>query len=104
MFLNYNGGVSFGEAVTRFTPTTISGGGVPMIAPFWADVDIRNDTPPPGPNPGTNLIWWDLDPATKTFTATWDDVGYYAGHNDKTNAFQLRLVGKDTPGPQRKRM
>ncbi len=96
LFLNYNGSISFSSGITSFSPTTISGNtSVPIIAPFWADVDIRNTT---DPSPGTNLIWWDLDVANKTFTATWDDVGYYSQHNDKTNAFQLRLVGKDTPG------
>jgi len=96
LYLNYNGSISFGSGITSFSPTTISGNtSVPIIAPFWADVDIRNTT---DPSPGTNLIWWDLDFASRTFTATWDDVGYYSQHNDKTNAFQLRLVGKDTPG------
>ena len=96
LYLNYNGSISFGSGITSFSPTTISGNtSVPIIAPFWADVDIRNTT---DPSPGTNLIWWDLDHANRTFTATWDDVGYYSQHNDKTNAFQLRLVGKDTPG------
>ena len=94
LYLNYNGSISFGSGISTFSPTTISGNtNVPIIAPFWADVDTRNDA-----NPNSNLVWWDLDPATKTFTATWHNVGYYSQHVDKTNAFQLRLVGKDTPG------
>src|SRR5262245_21120571 len=61
LWLNYNGSVSFGSAVTAFSPTTITGsGGVRIIAPFWGDVDIRNTK---DPTPGTNLIWWDLDVA-----------------------------------------
>ncbi len=96
LYLNYNGSISFGSGITSFSPTTISGNtSVPIIAPFWADVDIRNTK---DPHPGTNQIWWDLDVANKTFTATWDNVGYFNQHNDKTNDFQLRLVGKDTPG------
>lgn len=49
-------------------------------------------TPTPGGNSaGTNLTWYDLDPANGTLTVTWDDVGYFAAHTDKLNAFQLEL-------------
>lgn len=49
-------------------------------------------TPTPGGNSrGTNLTWYDLDPATGTITITWDDVGYFSTHTDKLNAFQLQL-------------
>jgi len=47
---------------------------------------------PSGNSTGSNLVWYDLDPDTQTITVTWDDVGYYSGHQDKTNAFQLQLV------------
>jgi Ca2+-binding RTX toxin-like protein len=64
-----------------------------MIAPFFADVDTRGGTdlpPTPGGNStGSNEVYYDLDPATGTITITWDDVGYFGGHTDKLNAFQL---------------
>lgn len=44
-----------------------------------------------GNSTGSNLVWYDLDPDTQTITVTWDDVGYYSEHIDKTNAFQLQL-------------
>ncbi|MEN4045909.1 nidogen-like domain-containing protein [Sulfurimonas sp. NWX367] len=44
-----------------------------------------------GNSTGSNLVWYDLDPDTQTITVTWDDVGYYNEHMDKTNAFQLQL-------------
>lgn len=46
---------------------------------------------PDGNSTGSNLVWYDLDTDTKTITVTWDDVGYYSYHKDKTNAFQLQL-------------
>jgi len=47
---------------------------------------------PEGNSTGSNLVWYDLNPDTNTITVTWDDVGYYSYHQDKTNAFQLQLV------------
>ena len=44
-----------------------------------------------GTSTGSNLLWYDLDPVSKTFTATWDDVGYYSGQTNKLNAFQLSI-------------
>lgn len=44
-----------------------------------------------GNSTGSNLVWYDLDTDTQTITVTWDDVGYYNYHIDKTNAFQLQL-------------
>jgi len=44
-----------------------------------------------GNSTGSNLVWYDLDTDAKTITVTWDDVGYYDEHMDKTNAFQLQL-------------
>ena len=41
---------------------------------------------------GSNTVYWDLEPVNHVFTVTWDDVGYYSGHNDKLDAFQLRLI------------
>jgi len=44
-----------------------------------------------GNSTGSNLVWYDLDTEAQTITVTWDDVGYYDEHMDKTNAFQLQL-------------
>jgi hypothetical protein len=56
-------------------------------------------TPTPGgTSTGSNLLWYDLDPTTKTFTATWDDVGYYNTHTNKLNAFQLSIQEIDAQG------
>ncbi len=97
LYLNNNGSVTFAQPTGTYTPSAISGGtGNPIIAPFWADVDTRGapgNVTPGGTSTGANMLWYDLNSATHTFTATWDDVGYYSYHVDKPNAFQLQLIG-----------
>ena len=95
LYLNNNGSVTFNAATGNFTPTAITGStSNPIIAAFWADIDTRGGAVTPtsgGTSAGTNLLWYDLDPVTHTFTATWDDVGYYSGQTNKLNAFQLSI-------------
>ncbi|MGE0576483.1 Calx-beta domain-containing protein [Reyranella sp.] len=102
LFLNYNGSVTFGSALEEYTPTAITASSnIPIIAPFWADTDTRSGTTaasPGGTSTGSNLVWYDLDATGHTFTATWDDVGYYDEHLDKLNAFQLQLIAVGTSG------
>ena len=102
IWINTNGNVTFGSALSQYTPSGITGGSTPMIAPFFADVDTRN-TNVPGPTPGgtstgANLVYWDLDEDAGIFTVTWDDVGYYSQSNDKLNAFQLQIVKRGDNG------
>ena len=94
-WLNNNGSVTFNAATSSFTPSSITGStSNPIIAAFWADIDTRGGevtATPGGTSTGSNLLWYDLDAVTHTFTATWDDVGYYGSHTDKLNAFQLSI-------------
>jgi hypothetical protein len=96
IYINNNGNITFAAPLSTFTPFSLTGAtSNPMIAPFFADVDTRG-SPVPGPTPGgnstgSNLVYYDLDPATGTITITWDDVGYYGSHTDKLNAFQLLI-------------
>lgn len=97
LYVNTNGNVTFSSGLSGFTPQSIGTGYTyPIIAPFWADVDTRNTTTTNqsegGTSTGSNLVWYDIDATTGTFTVTWDDVGYYNSHNDKVNAFQLQLI------------
>ena len=56
-------------------------------------------TPSPGgTSTGSNLVWYDVDVANRTFTATWDDVGSYNSQTNKVNAFQLSIVEIDNLG------
>jgi Ca2+-binding RTX toxin-like protein len=106
VYVNNNGNITFGNSLSEYTPTSIGENFQdPIIAPFWGDVDTRNMyndsitnnvTPTPGgTSMGSNLTWYDLDADAKTFTVTWDDVGYYDEHTDKLNAFQLQLISTD---------
>jgi len=94
-YLNNNGSVTFNTASSSFTPSAITGStSNPVIAAYWADIDTRGGTVTPTPggtSTGTNLLWYDLDAVTQTFTATWDDVGYYSSQTNKLNAFQLSI-------------
>jgi len=96
LWLNNNGSVTFASSTGQYTPSSITGStSNPIIAPFWADVDTRGGAvvaTPGGTSTGTNLLWYDLDAANQTFTATWDDVGYFASRTDKLNSFQLSLT------------
>ncbi len=91
LFVNNNGNVSFGALLNSYTPT-LPGATVPMIAPFWADVDTRGAAPPAH----DNVVWF--ADATR-FIATWDHVGYYNMHNDRENSFQLILTVRPDRAP-----
>ncbi|MGD9884500.1 MAG: nidogen-like domain-containing protein, partial [Reyranella sp.] len=102
LFLNYNGSVTFGSELGAFSPTAITAATtIPILAPFWGDVDTRGGTVTAtsgGTSTGSNLVWYDLDTVNRVFTATWDDVAYYNQHSDKLNAFQLRIIAVGTTG------
>jgi hypothetical protein len=96
LFVNNNGSVTFGSASGAAQSGAFSRiASPPRIAAFWADVDTRSGavTPTPtGTSTGSNLVYWDIDVTNGTFTAIWDDVGYYNQQTDKLNAFQLSLT------------
>lgn len=114
-FVNNNGNVTFGQALGEYTPApfplNLGGGGgeegggevvefaaaaavfsIPIIAPYWADVDTLAD-----PGDGGNLVWIH-SPNPDTVVVTWDQVGYYSQHNDKRNDFQLVLRNRADTG------
>jgi len=96
IYINNNGNITFNSTQSAYTPTAITAStNRPIIAAFFADVDTRG-TPGNvtlgGTSTGTNLMWYDLDPAAGAITVTWDDVGYYSSSVNKLNAFQLQLV------------
>ncbi len=96
LYVNNNGDITFGGANATYTPGVITAGHFPIIAPFWADVDTRGGSTSSegtGHSTGSNLVYYDLDSVNHVMTITWDDVGYYNGHTNLADAFQLQLIG-----------
>lgn len=82
IFINNNGNLSFGAGFSTFTPAGFPVGGFPMVAPFWADVDTRNEA--------SGVVYYKFFGAN-TLVVTWDNVGYYNQQADKTNTFQVAI-------------
>lgn len=89
-YVNNNGNISFGAGLSRFTPNPFPASSLPIIAPYWADVDTRNQ-------PGGGAVYV-AAPNQDTLVVTWHDVGYYSNHNDKLNDFQMTLVNRADTG------
>jgi hypothetical protein len=87
IYINNNGNISFYYPYNTFTPDSFPSVSFNMIAPFWADIDTR-DT-------GSGLVYYKLTPTH--LIVKWEQVGYFAGHSDKLNTFQLIITnGLDT--------
>lgn len=89
-FVNNNGNISFGSPLSTFTPEVFPIANVPIIAPYWGDVDTRNQSGLS--NPLLNNVY--LHATNDSVVVTWDTVGYYDRHNDKQNTFQLVLTNR----------
>jgi len=96
LYVNTDGTVTFDGPLSTASPTAITAATtIPLIAAFWADVDTRGaavTATPGGASTGSDRVYYDLDSTNGVLTVTWDDVGYYDRHSDKSNAFQLQLI------------
>lgn len=84
LFINNNGNVSFNTGLSQFVPSGPTGASVPVISPWFADVDTRGT--------GSGLVHYQTDVANQ-LVVTWDRVGYFSGGSDLLNSFQLVLRG-----------
>jgi hypothetical protein len=93
VFVNNNGNVTFDSALSTFTPFGLQKTAREIIAPFFADVDTRNEA--------SKLVTYGQDVVNghRAFGVNYIDVGYYASHVDKTNSFQLVLIERADQGP-----
>lgn len=84
-YISNNGYLTFNSGQSTYTPSGLGAGygGQPIIAAFFADVDTRGT--------GTTNYGYGSYNGFATFGATWTGVGYYSGHTDKTNTFQILL-------------
>jgi uncharacterized protein (TIGR03382 family) len=95
VFINNNGNLTFDSAFGGYTASGFPIG-LPLIAPFWGDVDTRSTVGVDASN--TNLVWHkfvDLngDAALDTLVVTWDGVGVFSANNSVVNTFQVAISG-----------
>ena len=94
LWVNNNGNVTFNGALGTYTPFGLQSTAVPIIAPFFADVDTRGQ--------GSAPVQYGYGTTTfqgrQAFCVNWVNVGYYAAHADKLNSFQLLLVDRSDQG------
>jgi len=86
LYINNNGNVTFGSGLSAYNPMGPTETSLPIIAPFFGDVDTRHV------DSGVVHVRTDL---ANQIIITWDNVGYFAEHGDLLNSFQLILRGTD---------
>ncbi|XP_069057130.1 alpha-tectorin-like isoform X1 [Pleurodeles waltl] len=104
VYVNNNGVVSFGAPCPQYTPDAFPIQGFVFVAPFWADVDVRNggkvyyrESTTPGllqrVSNDINSYFPNINfQATWTFIVTWDKVSYFGSASDKKNTYQAVLA------------
>ena len=92
LYVNNNGNVTFTGPLGTYTPFSLLSTSMPIIAPFFADVDTRGS--------GSGLVQYGQDTlgGHNVFGVNWIDVGYYGAHTDKLNSFQLILTDRTDTG------
>ena len=88
-YININGNVSFGNYMGTYSSTTFPTTGPKLIAPYWADVDLR------GIGADMNRVQYKLTPTA--LYVNWTNVGYYSQNTDKLNSFQLIITDGTDP-------
>lgn len=89
-FVNNNGNLTFTSPLSDFTPFSLTSTSMPIIAPFFADVDTRGV--------GTVTYGTGTVGGFNAFAATYSNVGYYSAQSDKTNTFQVALISRPDTG------
>ena len=84
VWINTNGNLTFTGPYSSFTASGFPMV-MPMVAPFWADVDTRN--------PASGQIHYKL--SATNLIVTWDNVGLYNSRADLRNTFQV-IIGSPT--------
>jgi len=79
IFVNNNGNITLGESQPEYDPVGFPSGDYRMIAPFWADVDTRDDS--------SGVVYRRTD--SDQIIITWNEVGYFGQNADKLNTFQV---------------
>jgi GDSL-like Lipase/Acylhydrolase family/Bacterial Ig-like domain (group 3)/Putative Ig domain len=90
LYLNNNGNLSFGQPVSEYTPQSLNQIDVPMIAPFWADVDTRT-------GPVVTFGYGTVN-GHAAFGVNWLNVGCYSENDSVTDSFQVLLIDRSDLG------
>ncbi len=86
VYINSNGNVTFGNSNTSFSSNSFpSNSSNPMLAPFWADIDMR----------GVGNAYYEVFP--HAVVVHWVDCGYYSQHVDKKVSVQLIFTDGSSP-------
>ena len=94
-FVNNNGNITFDMPLFNFTPFDLITNNVPIIAPFFADVDTR----------AGNIVSYGSETIAgqDAFGVNWPDVRHYSvnspGIGTNTNDFQLVLIDRSDVSP-----
>lgn len=94
VFVNNNGNLTFERRLSTYTPFNLVTAGIPIIAPFFGDVDTRH-------NSGLVHYGMIIYGGRPAFCATWANVDYgvnyynSGSHDDRKNKFQVLLVNRD---------
>src|SRR5437667_3927958 len=86
LYLNNNGNLTFGQPFSEYTPVPLNSTAIPIIAPFFADVDTRVGNTVTFGN-GT------IDGHT-AFGVNWPGVGCYSEITSVLNDFQVLLIDR----------
>ncbi len=92
-FVNNNGNITFTGPLATFTPFSLSTTNIPMIAPFFADVDTRPTAS--GKVQFGNTV---VDGRT-AFCVNYVNVGYFSQQTNRLNTFQVILIDRSDTGP-----
>jgi len=94
LYVNTDGNVTFGVPDSAATPFALASEvGIPIIAPFFADVDTRAT--------GSDVIRYGSGTVDghNAFGVDWINVGYFWKRDDKLNRFQLVLIDRSDRRP-----
>lgn len=86
IYINNNGNISFGTPYGTFSPVVFPNNNFIMVAPFWADVDTRNNL---------GQVRYKITPTA--LYVNWVNVGYYNTQGDKRNTFSVILTNNNDP-------
>ena len=88
LFVNNNGNVTFNAPLSTFTPFGLITSTIPIIAPFFADVDTRNSA--------SDVVRYGQGTigGRNVFGVNWINVGYFPSAANLLNSFQLIITDR----------